>query len=94
MLVKATLEYVIRQVKGLSGWRGRDSVKRAGSGLLQSLHLAVRLGQVKIAYVIFEVLSANKWVNDTVNPPLQRIDSTTPPAVCRRTGSMSRASKG
>lgn len=78
VMVKAILEYVVRHMNGLSGWRGRESVKRTGSGLLQSLRLAARLGQIEIAYIILEVLSANKWINDSVNPPLQRIELLLP----------------
>lgn len=73
-MTKAILEYVTYQVKGLSSWRTWETVKKTASGLLQSLRLAVRLGHTDIAYIIFEVLSANKWINDSNNPPLRRIE--------------------
>jgi hypothetical protein len=73
-MVKTILEYVIQQVKGLSSWPAWKSVKQTASGLLQSLRLAVRLRHADIAHMIFEVLSANSWVNDSINPPLRRTE--------------------
>ena len=73
-MVKTILEYVIQQVKGLSSWRAWETVKRTGCGLLQSLRLVVRLRHADIGHMIFEVLSANRWINDYINPPLRMIE--------------------
>ncbi|KAF3053509.1 hypothetical protein E8E11_010948 [Didymella keratinophila] len=74
-MVKTILEYVTNEVKGLSSWRAWESVKKTGSGLLQSLRLAVRFGHTDIAHMIFEILSANKRINDSITPPLRKIEA-------------------
>lgn len=73
-MVNAILNYVLDEVKRLAGWFGRQSVKKIGSGLLQSLRLAVRLEYTDIAHTIFEVLKSKRKINDSVNPPLHNTE--------------------